>query len=365
MTVPFLNLRPCTEKIKKQYLQRLEVFLSRSNFILTEEVSSFEQAFAASLSAAHCVGVGSGADAIYLALRALEVGPGDEVITQGNAYNASVTSIMRTGATPRFADIHADTLTIDAAKIIPLINSKTKAILPVHLFGQATDMSAIMDIAKMHKLFVVEDCAQAYPAVWQGKPVGTYGDIGCFSFYPTKNLGAFGDAGAIVTADTRLAETIKILRNLGQVSKNDHRMLGFNHRLDAMQAIALELKLPYVAEATVARKTAAARYDELLEPLANSFKTVKVATGAEHVYHLYVIQSLKMNRDEVRKNLAELGVGTEIHYPLPVYKQPFYNGPVDLCPVTDEVISKVISLPMYPEITNKEQEYVVQCLKAL
>lgn len=362
MKVKFLDLTTQTQKIKQQFLKEAGEFLDGGNFILTEKVEIFEKQFASLIGSAYAVGVSSGADALYLALAALNIGAGDEVITQGTAYNASVTAILRTGATPRFVDINPDTLTIDTKKIEDLITSRTKAILPVHLYGQAADMDVIMSLARKHNLFVVEDVAQAHLSTWSGKNAGSYGDIGCFSFYPTKNLGAFGDAGAVVTNKKELAEKLKMLRNLGQAEKNNHLYLGFNHRLDVLQAIALSLKIPFLKEETDKRMTAGRYYNQLLSS-DKDFKPVMVNEKATHVYHLYVVESLSHNRDEVRAYLAKNGIDTAIHYPVPVYKQPFYKGEADSCPQTEKTLSRIFSLPMHSEITQKEQEYVINTLK--
>lgn len=365
MKVPFIDLSQSTQRVKGQYLERVSGFLDRANFILSPEVGQFENEWAAYVDTEHCVGVNSGADALYLALVSLGIAPGDEVITQGTAYNASVTSILRTGAVPRFADVDADTLTIVPALIEQLITVKTKAIMPVHLYGQAADMEAIMAIAKKHNLVVVEDCAQAHGAAYHGRKVGSWGDAGAFSFYPTKNLGAFGDAGAVTVNTESLRDELRARRNLGQTAKNEHRYFGTNMRLDPLQAIALSLKLPYLAEEIHERQALAERYDRLITEAKLPLMPVSHLSGATHVYHLYVVQSLSVARDELARRLADEGVGSAVHYPVPVYQQPFYSGPVDACPVSDAVCERILSLPLYPGLDQKQQEYVVAALKKI
>lgn len=363
MKVPFVDLSFTTNRIKADYMAAVEKLFAKGRFILTEEVEEFERRWADAIGVKYAIGVSNGADAIYLALAGLGVESGDEVITQGTAYNASVTPILRLGAVPRFADIRPDTLTIDPQKIESLINERTKAILPVHLYGQSCDMETIIQIAQTHNLAVVEDCAQAHFAEYKGKKAGSWGDAGAFSFYPTKNLGAFGDAGAVVTNRQEVYEKVLAMRSLGEVAKNDHQYLGFNMRLDPMQAIALNLKLPFLREVTAARMGAGAYYDTLIRDAGVPIRPLARHPDATHVYYLYVVQSLERDREEIRAALKEKGIETMIHYPMPVYRQPFYKGPVDPCPVTDEVLNRIFSLPMSAGIAPEAQEYVVASLK--
>ena len=365
MEVKFTKLEVPTRQIKNRYLKSVKELLNGGNFILTKEVWEFEEAWAKILNVKYCIGTSNGADSLYLALLACGVGPGDEVITQGNAYNATVVAILRTGAITRFADINSDTLQIDVSKIEKLITPKTKAILPVHLFGQANNMEVICKIAKNQGIAVVEDCAQAHLARFKDKLVGSWGNVGAFSFYPTKNLGAFGDAGAVVTNDEKIYKKILSLRNLGEISKNNHECLGFNMRLDPIQALCLKLKLDFLNENTKKREEAGAYYDKLIEKAGFPVKPVKRDQNANHVYHLYVVQSENYNRDKLKKELLNRGVQTAIHYPFPVYRQPFYRKPADFCPVTDEVSGKILSLPIFVGITKKEQVYVIQSIKEI
>ncbi|KKR75583.1 MAG: Glutamine-scyllo-inositol transaminase [Parcubacteria group bacterium GW2011_GWB2_40_8] len=366
MKVPFLDLSFTTGLIKKDYLLEVNEFLDRNQFILTQEVSDFENAWAKYVDVRYCIGVSSGSDALYLALVACGINSGDEVIIQGNAYNACVTAIIHAGGVPRFVDIDSESLCLDTSKITPLINSKTKAIMPVHLYGQACPMDEIMDIAKKHNLRVVEDCAQAHGAVYKDKHVGSFGDAGAFSFYPTKNLGAFGDAGAVVTDDEQIFTKIIALRNLGQISKNDHRYFGLNMRLDSIHAIALKLKLKKFQEVTEFRKKAGEYYEKLFREMNLQVKTLKTNSYSTNVYHLYVIWNYGMDRDKLRKKLIERGVETAIHYPVPVYNQPFYQEQKkDPCPVTNRVLNEIVSLPMFYGITTEQQHYVVETLASI
>lgn len=365
MKVPFVDLSFVTNSIKSEYLQKIAELLDRGQFILSPEVAEFESAWAKYLGGKYCVGVSNGADALYLALIAAGVKAGREVIIQGNAYNACVTAILRTGAIPRFADINEATLMIDANKIEGLINKNTAAIMPVHLYGNTADMGSILEIAKKHNLKIIEDCAQAHGATFNGQKVGTFGDVAAFSFYPTKNLGAFGDAGAVVTNNKTIYQEIFARRNLGQTKKNEHQYLAGNMRLDPIQAIALSLKLKTLDEVTGTRQKAGEYYNKLITESNIPVKIPQITKGATYVYHLYVILLLEANRESVRDKLTEQGIQTEIHYPLPVYRQPFYRGPKDPCPITDKASDRILSLPMFYGITPKQQEYIVESLSSI
>jgi dTDP-4-amino-4,6-dideoxygalactose transaminase len=361
--VPFVDLAVPTEQVRARYVAAVDRLLAGHNFILTREVDDFEKAWARAVGARWAVGVSSGSDALYLALRALDVGAGDEVITQGNAYNASVVAIMRAGAVPRFADIDPATWRMDPSLIESLITARTKAIMPVHLFGQPCDMASVMKIARRYKLRVVEDCAQSHGAAFGGHVSGAWGDIGAFSFYPTKNLGAFGDAGALTTDDPGLYARLKILRNLGQDGKDNHVEYGSNMRLDAMQALALNLKLKYLPAATRARAAAAARDDRQIAHIRPPVIPAGRDARATHAHHLYPVLAAPGARDAVRAFLADNGIQTGVHYPVPVYRQPFFSMPHDPCPVTDDVVSRIFSLPFYHGIAPGDQTYVIETLK--
>ncbi len=369
MRVPFVDLSASTKRIKKKYLEAAGKFLDRGQFILSGEIEEFEKAWAKKLGVKHCVGVGSGADALHLSLLALGIGEGDEVIIQGNAYNASVVAVLRAGAVPRFADIDEQTLTIDISKIEPLVTEKTKAILPVHLYGQPNNMVEISRIAKRHNLFVVEDAAQAHLAKFAEKYAGTWGKLGCFSFYPTKNLGAFGEGGCVVTDDARIAKELRARRHLGQIKRDHHVYFGYNSRLQGLQAIALSLKLEFLERETKKRKAAAAYYGKLIYESGLPVQPQAKLRKADHVYHLYPVQVFDFDRDELKRKLLEQGVETGIYYPVPVYKQPFYTASKgrlqDKCEVTEQVARRLICLPLYPEIARGAQDYVIRSLEKI
>ncbi len=365
MHIPFTDLSYTTTLIEKEYLAETKRFLRENYFVLGPRVEAFEKRFAEILGVPHCVGVSNGSDALYLALMAVGVKSGDEVITQGNAYNATVVAILRTGAIPRFADVRDDTLTINSEAIPALITKRTKAILPVHLYGQMCEMDAVCAIAQKHNLRVVEDCAQAHFATWGGKFAGTCGDAGAFSFYPTKNLGAFGDAGAVVTRNLVFADDVRARRSLGEIFKNSHQLYGFNMRLDPLQALCLTLKLTHIEKLTQLRRNAAEYYTALLKSYRgmSSLCFITEFKEASSVYHLYVVRIMRGARNEVREKLRACGVETAVHYPVPVYKQLFYwLKNTDICPHTDNACNEVLSLPLFPGITKKQQEYVVESL---
>lgn len=362
MRVPFNDLTVPTEQVREEFLHEVNNLFDQKQFILGKSVEEFENNWSEKIGTKFCLGVSNGADALYLSLVACGIKPGDEVITQGTAYNASVTAILRAGAQPRFADIDPETLTIGIKNVDKLINKNTKAILPVHLYGQPGKLSQLKTLAQNKNLSIIEDCAQAHLAEFEGKKAGSWGTVGAFSFYPTKNLGAFGDAGAITTNDERIYHEILARRNLGQIGKNDHKFLGYNMRLDPIQALVLNLKLKYLKQNTRIRQNAADYYIQLIHKTGLPFKPQALVKGATHVYHLFVVESLKNNRDELIKKLEVAGIDAAVHYPTPVYNQPFYQDPKDLCPVTDLVSSRIFSLPLFVGITKIQQEYMVRSL---
>ena len=335
--------------------------LDRGRFILGEEVAAFEAEFAVCCGASYAVGVASGTDALHLALRALGVRPGDEVITVANAGVPQTVAIELAGARPVFVDVEAETLNMDPALLESRITPRTRAILPVHLYGQPADLDPILEIARRHGLAVVEDAAQAHGALYKGQRVGALAHIGIFSFYPTKNLGACGDGGIVVTNDPALAERVRLLRQYGWEKPYTSTLRGVNSRLDELQAAILRAKLRHLDEWTARRREIAARYDELL---ARSGVVPPVEPPyAHHVYHLYVIRTPR--RDALRACLREAEVGTSIHYPLPTHLQEAYRdlglGPGSL-PVTEQAADEVLSLPIFPELTGKEQEVIGQAI---
>jgi len=358
MKVPFLDLSIVNQDFLPEIKNDFDKVFSKSNFILGNEVIDFEEKFAIYSGSKYCVSVSSGTEALHFALRALDIGPGDEVITVANTFIATVLAISYVGATPVLVDCSLNNYNIDIGQIEKKITSKTKAIIPVHLYGQVCDMDQILQIAKKHKLFIVEDASQAHGSIYKGAKAGTLGDIGCFSFYPGKNLGAFGDAGCIVTSSEYLKQKIEMLRNYGSPKKYFHDFIGFNARMDTLQAIVLRAKLKKLEEHNLRRLEAAGMYNQLL--LDN--KAIKIPTyktDGSHVYHLYVVQI--KNREKVIEKLADQGIQTVIHYPNPVYRLRAYehlNLSSDQFPVTEEISSQILSLPIFPGITKTQIEYV-------
>jgi dTDP-4-amino-4,6-dideoxygalactose transaminase len=319
-------------------------------FILGPEVEAFEAEFAAASGAAHAVGVGTGTDAITLILRALGIGPGDEVITPPLSAAYSALAVMMAGARPVFADIDTARLTMNPAAVEAAITPRTRALLPVHLYGQPADLDSLAAIAARHALALVEDAAQAHLATAGGRPVGTIGVAGAFSFYPTKNLGALGDGGAVITGDGALAARIRRLRNGGQTSRYHHQEPGANSRLDELQAAVLRARLPFLAAWTARRRALAAEYRRLL-PDADLVIPPEFDPG--HVYHLFPVLSAR--RDAFQAHLASHGVETLIHYPVPIPRQPALAGAAPAaCPVADRVCAEVMSLPLYPALRPED-----------
>jgi dTDP-4-amino-4,6-dideoxygalactose transaminase len=329
-------------------------------FILGPEVETFEMEFAAASRVPHAVGVGTGTDAIALILRALDIGPGDEVITPPLSAAFSALAVMMAGARPVFADIDPERLTLDPRRVEAAITRRTRALLPVHLYGQAADMRPLEAIAEKHHLALVEDAAQAHLGTADGRPIGTIGIAAATSFYPTKNLGALGDGGAVLTRDTQLAERIKRLRNGGQSSRYHHDEPGVNSRLDELQAAILRARLPFLQKWTERRRLIAARYR--LE-LANSALHVPREFDAGHVYHLFPV--LTENRDEFQAYMRDRGIETLIHYPVPLPRQPALSSANPaMCPVAERVCSQVVSLPLYPALADSAVKAIVEAAAA-
>lgn len=358
MTVPFVDLKAQYRTIAGPIDEAMRRVVTDADFILGRDVGQFESEFAAFCEAEYAIGVDSGTSALELALRAYGIGEGDEVITVAHTFIATVAAISYTGARPVLVDIDPDTFNIDVGKIQPAITARTKAIVPVHLYGQPADLDPILEIARKHNLIVVEDACQAHGARYKQKRVGAIGDAGCFSFYPGKNLGAYGDAGMVVTNDKELADRLKLLRNYGQPQKYRHVMMGYNRRLDSLQAAVLRVKLPYLDQWNESRRRAAGRYNKLLEG-AVGLRTPYNAEESSHSYHLYVVQHPE--RDRLMSYLQDHGVASGLHYPIPVHLQPCYDGlglGSGSLPVTEAVSSSVISLPMFAEITEEQIAYV-------
>jgi len=351
--IPFSDLRLQYLSIKDEIDASIQRVLTSGWFILGSEVQAFEEEFAAYLGAGHAVGVGSGTEALHLALLACGVGPGDEVITVSHTAVATVAAIELTGARPVFVDIDPRSYTMDTTQLEGKIGPATRAILPVHLYGQMADMDLILSIAREHGVKVVEDAAQAHGAEYRGQKAGSMGDVGCLSFYPTKNLGAFGDGGLVATSDAVLAERLKLLRQYGWAERYVSSIKGTNSRLDELQAAILRVKLQKLEEWNGVRRKHAALYDSLLQGAA-VVTPVEMEYG-KHCYHIYAIRT--QYRDQLREFLRERGVGALIHYPVPVHLQEAYRdlgyGEGTL-PVTEQVAAEVLTLPIAPEVTGEQ-----------
>lgn len=361
MKIPLVDLKAQYNSIKGEIDSAVEQDLAETAFIMGSRVANFENDFAKFCDNKYCAGVSSGTEALHLALRAIELKPGDEVITVPNTFIATVEFITHLGGNIKFVDIDKDTYTINVNEIEKAITDKTKAILPVHLYGQSSDMKPIMEIAEKHNLKVIEDCAQAHGAEYNGKRVSV-SDIGCFSFYPGKNLGAFGDGGAIVTGNEEIANKIAMLRNHGREKgeKYKHSILGFNSRLDALQAAILQVKLKYIDQWTDARRKNAKLYNELLQ---DKVVTPVEAEYAKHVYHLYVIRT--KNRDKLQQHLKSKEISAGIHYPIPLHQQPALQklNITGKFPITEQYSKEILSLPMYPELSEEQINFVADSIK--
>ncbi|MBN1872338.1 MAG: DegT/DnrJ/EryC1/StrS family aminotransferase [Candidatus Omnitrophica bacterium] len=363
MKVPLMNIQVQYDQLKTKIDDAITEIASSSKFILGKETEIFEREIAAYCDARYAVGVGSGTEALILALTALGIGKGDEVITTPATFIATAESISRVGARPVFADIDRDTYNIDPGKIEEAVTPRTKAIIPVHLFGNPCDMDRIMDIAGRHNLKVIEDTAQAIGATYNDKKVGSFGDAGCLSFFPSKNLGAFGDGGMILVNDGGLYKKLRLLRVHGTSEKYHHSIIGFNSRLDNLQATILTVKLKKLDDWNERRRRVAKRYDEELKGLV---ETPSEANKGRHVYHLYIIRVEKRKRDGLMKFLNDNGIESRVYYPLPVHLQECYK---DLgykkgdFPEAEAASTETLALPLFPEIKDDEQRYVIDKLK--
>lgn len=347
-------------RYQKEYESKALEVLRSGWYILGKEVSSFEMEFADYIGSKYCVGLASGLDALWIAFRVLGIGKGDEVIVQGNTYIASVMGITINGATPVFVEPD-EFYNIDSSKIEEKITEKTKAILVVHLYGQASDMKTIMSIASKYNLKVVEDCAQSHGASYEGKKTGTWGDIGCFSFYPSKNLGAYGDAGAIVTNDEKIAEDVRVFRNYGSEKRYYNKVVGTNSRLDEIQAGLLRVKLKHINDIIEEREVIAKRY--LTEIVNSNIFLPAIRDGADSVWHQFVIRC--RNRDKLMEYLNDNKIGTIIHYPIPPHLSEAYqylNVSRGTLPITEQYADEVLSIPMYSGMTKEEQDYIIDII---
>jgi len=364
MIIPLVDLKKQYYSIKEEVLENISNVIENSAFIAGSFVEKFESDFTEFCGSEHrCISVGNGTDAIFIALKMLGIGLGDEVITAANSFIATSEAISLTGAKVVFCDVRDDTRNIDPDLIADKISNRTKAIVPVHLYGQPADMDEINNIAKKYNLFVIEDCAQAHGARYKGKRVGTLGNIGCFSFYPGKNLGAYGDGGAIITDNEELSEKIRMYANHGRSQKYDHEFEGINSRLDGIQAAILSVKLKHLEKWNIKRNTNARIYNEKLKSI-EKVKTPVISNDRDHVFHLYVIRLEE--RDRLRKFLVDNKISCGIHYPisLPNLKAYKYLGykPEDF-PVSSKLQNEILSLPMFPELTEENIEYIVSVIK--
>lgn len=368
--IPPVDLARQYQQIAQETDAAILAVLKSGYYIGGPVVSEFEQQFAEYVGTSHAIGCNSGTDALYLAVLALEIGPGDEVITPSFTFFATAEMVSQTGATPVFVDIDPLTFNLDPHKLEAAITPKTKAIIPVHLFGQPVDMGMVMAIAEKHHLFVIEDCAQATGAKWQDKQVGSWGHINAFSFFPTKNLGGCGDGGAVTTNDPVLADKVRMLKEHGSRQRYFHEAIGINSRLDALQAAILQIKLRYLDEWNQKRQQAAQLYTQLLNPISHLILPTEIV-GGEHVWNQYTIRiqnndSQGIKRDHVREKLQESGVLSMIYYPIPLHLQVVYQSlgyPLGSFPQTEAIAEQVLSLPMFPGINIEEQKQVAYALK--
>jgi dTDP-4-amino-4,6-dideoxygalactose transaminase len=361
MRVPFLDLSRSTRELRREIDLGVARVLDRGWFVLGEEGAAFESEFAAAIGAKHAIGVASGTDAIELALRALDVGPGDEVITQANTCIPTISAIERTGARAVLCDVEPEGATMSPGSLARTVTGATRAIVPVHLYGQCADMDAVLTIAAERAIPVVEDCAQAHLATYDGRVAGTIGALGAFSFYPTKNLGAAGDAGAVVTSDDTLAARLRLVRQYGQSGRYEHVQRGVNSRLDEIQAAILRAKLARLRAGNARRSQIAATYDRALEGTA--LQPLARFPARSHAFHLYVVRAPQRHR--LQGELAARGVGTLVHYPRPVHGHPGYAdlGGTDVDLSNSELLAReVLSVPMFPELTDDEVEHVAEVL---
>jgi dTDP-4-amino-4,6-dideoxygalactose transaminase len=354
--IPFFNAKREHAEIRQEISEAVERVCDSGRFVLGDEVNAFEKEFSSYVGAKHGIGVNSGSDALFLALKALGIDKNSEVITVSHTFVSTVDSIVRCGAKPVFVDVEPDTYCIDAAKIEEKITERTKAILPVHLYGHPACLDEILKIATQHDLAIIEDACQAHGAEYKGRKVGRFGDVACFSFYPVKNLGAYGDGGMVTTNESSLAERVKLLRNYGQSRKYYYDLVGINSRLDELQAAILRVKLLRLDEWNEKRRRLARLYNELLEhtDVVLPFE----GTYAKHAYHLFVIRLAE--RDKCQRLLQKRGIQTQIHYPIPVHKQKAYaefENAKDLAN-TEAICNEILSLPLYPSLTDEEVAYI-------
>jgi len=361
--IPQANPRAQYESHRQEIDEAIARVLEKGRYILGQESAAFEREFADYIGVRFGIGVGSGTEALHLALRACGVGPGDEVITVPHTAVATVAAIELCGATPVLVDIDPRSFDLDPTKLPAAITPATRAILPVHLYGQSADLEPILALARAHNVRVIEDCAQSHGATYRGRRTGSWGDMACFSFYPTKNLGAIGDGGLVATDDPQLAENARLLREYGWRERYVSDIAGWNTRLDELQAAILRVKLRTLDADNAKRRYRAAMYDELLTTAAVT--TPSEMPYGQHIYHLYVVRSAR--RDELQAFLKERGIGSLVHYPVPIHLQPAYRGrlgDVGSFPETELAAREILSLPMFPELAEQEVRQVVKAVRA-
>ncbi len=361
--IPFMDLKRQADRLTAEILPRITEVISKTAFSGGPFVEAFEKEFATYLGVPYVAGVSNGTDALHLAFRALDIGPGDEVLVPTNSFIASAWGPSHAGATPVFVDCDPLTWNISLDDAERRLSPRTRAILPVHLYGSPCNMDAVLAFAARHKLRVVEDCAQAHGATWKGKTVGSFGDLSCFSFYPGKNLGAFGEAGAVATRDPDLLKRVYALRNHGGLNKYEHDELGFNFRMDGIQGAVLSAKLKHLPQWTARRRQIAERYTDGFKSSAVQIQVLP--QGAQSVFHLFVI--LADNRERFQNHMSERGVQTGIHYPTPIHRQKAYlksGTSTKSLPHAEDQCARCISLPMFPELTDSEIDQVIDAVRS-
>lgn len=357
MKVPFADLRSLHAPLRAEFSEVFNRVLDNNSFILGPEVQRFEEAFARYIGTGHCIAVSNGTIALQMALLALEIGPGDEVITAANTFIATAEAISAVGARPVFVDVDPLYYNVDPNAVAKAITPKTKAIIPVHLYGQTAEMDSLLALAQKHGLAVVEDACQAHGAEYKGRKAGSMGVMSCFSFYPGKNLGALGEGGAVLCNDAKLAQRLRMLRDHGSLKKYEHTFVGYNFRMEGLQGGFLAVKLPHLDKGNDGRRAAARLYGELLA--GSSIVTPAAMPNAKHIYHLYVIQA--DDRDALKQQLASEGIETGLHYPVPLHLQRAYahlGYKAGDFPVTESLAQRILSLPMFPTITREQVEFV-------
>lgn len=364
MSVPFVDLAAQYRLIEGEIKEAVGGVLAGASYVLGPDVEAFEKSFAEFVGVPHAVGVSSGLDALRLALAALDVGPGDEVVVPANTFIATALAVSAVGARPVLVDCDLTTYNVDVSRVAQAITARTKVLLPVHLTGQAADLDPLLELARDHGICVVEDAAQAHGTLYKGRACGSLGKMGCFSFYPGKNLGAYGDGGLVTTSDAALADRLRRLRNLGQRAKYEHLEKGLNARLDSLQAAILRVKLKYLQGWNASRATHAARYALLLAGVGD-LQFQATAPFSSHIHHLFMIET--RSRDALQQFLGARGIQTGIHYPVPIHLQPAYQDleyAKGAFPAAEELAERILSLPMYPELLPQQIEEVVAAVKA-